>query len=59
MSERRPGHPSGRPIRKDGRRALGFTRRPFDEPLTPGLRKSAPANAIGFRAEIVSRDDDE
>lgn len=56
--ERKP-HPSGRPIRKQNIRALGFNRRPYDEPLTPGLRREEKTNAIGFTARIVSEDDDE
>lgn len=59
MFERRPDHPSGRPIRKPGLRLLGFTRRPPDEPLTPGLRKAGgQTNAIGFRANITAEDDE-
>lgn len=59
MSDNRREHPSGRPVRRRDVKMLGFTRRPQDEPLTPGLRKQPPANAIGFHTDIVSRDDDE
>lgn len=55
MTDRKP-HPSGRPIRKQDKRMLGFNRRPYDEPLTPGLRKQEPANAIGFTAKITADD---
>lgn len=34
----------------------GFTRVPYSEPLTPGLRKTQPTNAIGFTAELLSLD---
>ncbi len=53
MTERNR-HPGGRPIHRPERKMLGFTRRPFDEPLTPGLRRHAPASAIGFTHDIVS-----
>jgi hypothetical protein len=33
---------------------LGFTRRPFDEPLTPGLRRpQTNTSAIGFTAQLA------
>lgn len=57
MNKNRRPHPSGRPIRRIDKRMLGFTRRPFDEPLSPGLRKvHQTANAIGFTAELFSSD---
>ncbi len=58
MSDR-PEHPSGRPIHRRGETRLGFTRRPPDEPLVPGLRRGERANAIGFTARLVSEEDDE
>lgn len=58
--DRKIRHPSERPIRKDDReRRLGFTRRPFDEPLTPGLRRDVMTNAIGFTAHFPSDEDEE
>jgi hypothetical protein len=45
--------PKPRPIR---RTAFGITSRtnvPYDQPLTPGLRKQTPANAIGFTADLT------
>jgi hypothetical protein len=48
--------PQGRPIRRDSIRKLGFDRRPYDEPLSPGLRRKENANPIGFTAQIVSDD---
>jgi len=59
VSEQRPGHPSGRPIDRRRVKQLGFTRRPNDEPLTPGLRKGVQTYAVGFRASIAADDDDE
>jgi hypothetical protein len=61
VQHKRPQHPSGRPVRKTDVRQLGFTRRPSEEPLTPGLRLQANStNAIGFTADLVNdyRDDD-
>lgn len=46
--------PMNRPIRSQQITRLGFARRPPDEPLTPGLRRQQPANAIGFTASIVT-----
>ena len=55
MIDRKP-HPSGRPIRKEFVKRLSFSRVPYNEPLTPGLRKPQPTNAIGFTAELFSSD---
>lgn len=59
MAERRPQHPSGRPIRKGQYGVRSISRIPDDGPLTPRLRLNGLANPIGFRAEICSRDEDE
>jgi hypothetical protein len=59
MQHRRHQHPSGRPIREQIIKRLSFTRTPFDEPLTPGLRKPPIANAIGFTARLAGDPDDE
>lgn len=59
MAERRPSHPSGRPIRRNDVKTLGFTRRPFDGPLPPGLQKDRQTYAVGFTARIAMTDDDE
>lgn len=32
---------------------------PYAEPLTPGLRRHPPANAIGFTAKLAYEPDDE
>lgn len=45
-------HPSGKPINRQTKKLLGFIRIPYSEPLTPGLRKSQPTNAIGFTAVL-------
>jgi len=38
---------------------ISITRVPFEEPLTPGLRKPEQTiNAIGFTANIVENDDE-
>lgn len=55
----RPQHPSGRPIRRNQVKGLGFTRRPFDGPLSPGLQKERQTYAVGFTARIAAEDDDE
>jgi hypothetical protein len=60
MTDRRPQHPSGKPIRKDQYGVTSKFRVPEDGALTPRLRpKDATANPIGFRAEIVSREADD
>lgn len=39
---------------------LGFARRPFDEPLTPGLRKQTELTyAVGFTADLNNDQGDE
>lgn len=59
MTERRPQHPSGKPIRQSRYGVTSRYRIPDDGPVTPRLRpKDGLANPIGFNAEIVSRDDD-
>lgn len=57
MSEFRPDHPSGRPIHRRQVKAVGFTRRPPDEPLTPGLQRGRQTYAIGFTSRLVSDED--
>jgi hypothetical protein len=52
--DRKLRHPSDKPIRRDRETRLGFTRRPHDEPLTPGLRRREGASAIGFLADIAN-----
>lgn len=55
MSERqRPLTP--RPTKEYRRGIISVPRVPYDEPLTPGLRRVDKPEAIGF---IVARDDDE
>lgn len=50
MNRDRPAKP--KPVRQQRETKLGFTRRPYDEPLSPGLRRRDTANAIGFLADI-------
>jgi hypothetical protein len=57
--ERKVRHPSERPIRRESERKLGYTRRPFDEPLTPGLRRESNTNAIGFLANLSTEETDD
>ncbi len=46
--------PMNRPIRFQQITRLGFTRRPPDEPLTPGLRRQTNStSAIGFTADLA------
>jgi hypothetical protein len=59
MSMQRPRHPSGRPFRDRRIKELGFTRRPFDEPLTPGLQRRRQTFAVGFTADLGDRRDAE
>lgn len=47
-----------KPIRQQRETKLGFTRRPYDEPLTPGLRRREATNAIGFLANIEIKEDE-
>jgi hypothetical protein len=56
--DRRPKHPSGRPIRRDPYVKLSILRVPLDSAITPRLRNGALKDAIGFHA-AVKRDDDE
>jgi len=49
-------HPSGKPIRDETERALGFQRIPREEFLTPGLRARELASAIGFPLDPASED---
>lgn len=51
MEHERPQHPSGRPRRSEAYVKLPITREPRVEPLTPGLRVTAGASAIGFHID--------
>ena len=44
-----------RPIRSRIVKQLGFTRRPYDEPLTLGLRRQSNAAAIGFTHDFAEQ----
>jgi hypothetical protein len=60
MSDRRPQHLSGRPIRYPKIGVRSIWRIPDSGPVTPKLQpQEATANPIGFHAEICVRDDDE
>lgn len=57
--DRRVRHPSERPIRRDAVvKRGGFTRVPYDQPLTPGLRRSSSTQAIGFLARLSEETED-
>jgi hypothetical protein len=56
--ERKERHPSERPVRRDDVRRLGFTRRPHEEPLSPGLRRQSSTQAIGFMASLSEEDEE-
>ncbi len=51
--------PIPRPIRQNRIVRAGFVRTPYDEPLTPGLRRKDNANPIGFTARIISHDEND
>lgn len=61
MADRTPRarHPSGRPFRRAPVCRLSIVRAPRDEPLTPGLRRDQPEDAIGFLVPHLSGRDDE
>jgi hypothetical protein len=62
MTQRRPQHPSGRPIRRPHVGVSSIWRIPGSGPVTPGLQREEPTNAIGFMADLVRpfpQDDDE
>ena len=59
MIERKSKHSSERPIRRQDIRRLGFTRMPYSEPLTPGLRKAELKEAIGFTHSLYKEDSDD
>ena len=48
-------HPSGRPIRNRLVKDSPY-RSPPREPLTPGLRRNEPTEAIGFTCDLLSND---
>lgn len=52
-------HPSGRPIPERCVGVRSIWRVPDEGPVTPRLRAEGLVQAIGFRAEIVSPDDDD
>lgn len=54
-------HPSGRPVRSRRVVGLPITREPRDEPLTPGLRREAFPDRIGFHVGLLpdQHEDDE
>ena len=41
-------HPSGRPIKEDRYVRFSLPRVPWDQPLTPSLRRGTRTEAIGF-----------
>lgn len=49
-----PRHPSERPVRARVVKSGVYTRVPYSEPLTPGLRRSDTVSAIGFVTEFSS-----
>jgi len=53
------GHPSGRPVTKEKRGTVSRANIPDDEPLTPGLRRLEPQDAVGFIHDFTSLDDDD
>lgn len=55
--DRRPKHPSGRPVRRDPYVKLSILRVPLDSAVTPRLRSGALKDAIGF--PLSKQDDDE
>jgi hypothetical protein len=62
MTDRRPQHPSGRPIHQPKIGVRSIWRIPDTGPVTPGLQRQETANAIGFMADLVRPfppDDDE
>lgn len=46
-------HPSGRPVVRGALKSYPTPRFPHDEPLTPGLRRPDPAQAIGFTVDFL------
>jgi len=56
--ERKARHPSEKPIRRDVETRLSIPREPYDQPLTPGLRRRSGASAIGFMARICDEAED-
>lgn len=59
MSEKRPQHPSGRPINRPKYGIKSIWRIPDVGPVTPGLQKKEGAYAVGFTARLCAEDDDE
>jgi hypothetical protein len=53
-------HPSGSPIRVYITKGLSIPRVPYNEPLSPGLRKKyVDTTAIGFVHDIIEADRNE
>lgn len=59
MSEKRPQHPSGRPISRPKCGIRSIWRIPDEGPVTPGLQKKEGAYAVGFTARICPEDDED
>jgi hypothetical protein len=59
MSDRRPQHPSGRPIRHRKIGVRSIWRIPDTGPVTPGLQQKEGAYAVGFTARIGADEDDD
>jgi len=49
-------HPSGRPIRPQVKRQQTAARCPYEGPLSPGLVRKQPKDAMGF---VVYRENDD
>lgn len=56
MSNQRPQHPSGKPVRNKRVVGKSWTNIPATEPLTPGLRVSVKTEAIGFTVPFFNGD---
>lgn len=47
---------TNRPIRTRIVKSLSFTRVPYGEPLTPGLRRQQLSNPVGFMSDLLSNE---
>jgi hypothetical protein len=49
-------HPSGRPIRPNAEKSIGFYRVPREDYATPRLQRGSNTAAIGFTARLTRED---
>ena len=59
MVDQNRKHPSGRPIRPNAEKSVGFYRVPREDYATPRLQRGSNTAAIGFTARLTRENDED